>query len=315
MNKRHGKPVDYRSYRYSRGDPEYLASLVRKSARIRAAIAPTPDSRVSVSCPCGGWSEAIGNGYMRCECGHIHAEAVRSAQAVASVYEGDEEYNAHYVGLDQAQYKRATIYAPKAAYVRSFVDQIGQISLADVGAGVGLFIDQCEWASVCHAIELNPIWRQYIEDMNRGERAVATCAAIPSKPEAFDVITAWAVIEHTVNPESLVRDMVRALKPGGTLVIEVPRAASVSTALFLADPAAAWRHMTADHLHLFSDRSLLSILEREGMRVEEIWYYGLDALTVAVANNLPITNCAATQETIDADEESDAMVVVSRRAR
>lgn len=72
------------------------------------------------------------------------------------------------------------------------------------------------------------------------EAAVAAClAARPARyagrvdfqvnyfadldPESFDLVTAFDVLEHIPDDEAAVRDLYRALRPGGTLLIHVPR--------------------------------------------------------------------------------------------
>jgi len=310
MNKRHGKPVDYRSFRYSGGDVSYLSSLVGKSERMWDMIKPTRWESQPVACPCGGKSEPIGERHMRCECGHIHAAAVRSAAAVRHMYDSFDEYNAHYVQPAEQPHKLETIYKPKAEYVRGFI-KADKPNIMDVGAGAGAFLSAFGDASRKVAVEVSEHWRRWMEDAYGWARG-NTYPSIQPFP-MFDLVTAWCVIEHVVDPARIVHDMAYTLRPGGALVIEVPRAQSVSTALFLQRPGFVWRHMTSDHLHLFSDAALFGIIERAGLEIEEAWYYGLDALTVAVTNNLPIANCAATQEQIDEAEESDAMVVVARK--
>ena len=72
------------------------------------------------------------------------------------------------------------------------------------------------------------------------EAAVASClAARPARyanrvdfqvsyfadvdPESFDLVTAFDVLEHIPDDEGAVRDLYRALRPGGTLLVHVPR--------------------------------------------------------------------------------------------
>jgi SAM-dependent methyltransferase len=46
------------------------------------------------------------------------------------------------------------------------------------------------------------------------------CSVAPNK-EAFDVVMSWSVMEHLADPESALRHMVRALRPGGVLFVSV----------------------------------------------------------------------------------------------
>ena len=46
------------------------------------------------------------------------------------------------------------------------------------------------------------------------------CTRQPPK-EAFDVVMSWSVMEHLADPESALRHMVRALRPGGVLFVSI----------------------------------------------------------------------------------------------
>ena len=43
------------------------------------------------------------------------------------------------------------------------------------------------------------------------------------EPESFDLITAFDVLEHIPDDQAALRDLVRALRPGGDLLVHVPR--------------------------------------------------------------------------------------------
>lgn len=47
------------------------------------------------------------------------------------------------------------------------------------------------------------------------------------EPSSFDVIICWAVLEHLSQPELALRNFVRALKPDGIIVLELPNVLSL----------------------------------------------------------------------------------------
>jgi SAM-dependent methyltransferase len=80
----------------------------------------------------------------------------------------------------------------------------------------------------------------------------------------FDVVTLWQVMEHMYDPSATIRRIHAILRPGGTLVIAVPNAASVQAMLFRS----RWYHLEVPrHLFHFTPASLTSFVEREGFRV------------------------------------------------
>lgn len=51
---------------------------------------------------------------------------------------------------------------------------------------------------------------------------VADAAALPFDDASFDLVLSQAVLEHVETPEVVVAEMVRVLRPGGLLCVEVP---------------------------------------------------------------------------------------------
>jgi len=81
---------------------------------------------------------------------------------------------------------------------------------------------------------------------------------LPFEDETFDVVVAGELLEHVRDPEALVGEARRVLRPGGTLVGSVPNGFRLKNRLrFLAG-----REPEQDptHLHLFSRRRLLELL-------------------------------------------------------
>jgi SAM-dependent methyltransferase len=81
---------------------------------------------------------------------------------------------------------------------------------------------------------------------------------LPFEDESFDVVVAGELLEHVRDPDRLVRETTRVLRPGGTLVASVPNAFRLKNrARFLLgrkpedDPT---------HLHMFSPADVRSLL-------------------------------------------------------
>lgn len=306
MQKRYSKPVDPAAFAYSVGQQEQHEQLAAKSDRIWRAIMPQGNESVDVDCPCG-YSEVrhhFGRYYRCLRCGHLMVRAVRSEDAVAEYYRTSAEYNSHYLAPEVLDIKLRSIYEPKAEYVRDRACERGlpdEPSVLDVGCGPGLFLSCCSWAGERHGVEPG----EYSHDHFISDAALST--EFPDKQ--FDIVTAWVVLEHAVDPCALLRKIVACIKPGGLVVIEVPRADSVSTQYFSRPDVAVWRHATADHLHLFTDKSLMDALGRFGLNPVEAWYYGLDMLTLLASAGMDPAIAARSQAAVDVAEMCDAMVV------
>jgi SAM-dependent methyltransferase len=81
---------------------------------------------------------------------------------------------------------------------------------------------------------------------------------LPFDDGMFDVVVAGELLEHVRQPEALVAEVRRVLRPGGTFVGSVPNAFRLKNRLrFLAG-----RHPESDptHLHLFAPSDVRSLL-------------------------------------------------------
>jgi SAM-dependent methyltransferase len=111
---------------------------------------------------------------------------------------------------------------------------------------------------------------------------------IPLPPASVDLVHAAEVIEHLYDPDLLVEECARVLRPGGHLVVSTPNLqAWYNRALFLAGiqpvfhetssrstevGAGGMRRFKRDtrpvgHLRLFNRRALVDLLRREGFEL------------------------------------------------
>jgi SAM-dependent methyltransferase len=80
---------------------------------------------------------------------------------------------------------------------------------------------------------------------------------VPS--HAFDVVTAWDVIEHVPDPVLTMAEIYRVLKPGGSLLLSTPNSEACQVRLW-GRHWAGWD--VPRHLQVFSYRTLYRLLER-----------------------------------------------------
>jgi len=91
------------------------------------------------------------------------------------------------------------------------------------------------------------------------ERSVADMVADVSKPlpvkdSSFDVVIARHILEHIINPVETLRNWMKALRPGGKLIIACPD-----------EEVTSGIPLSFDHLHAFTMSSLKSIAETLGL--------------------------------------------------
>lgn len=87
---------------------------------------------------------------------------------------------------------------------------------------------------------------------------------------SLDMISLFHVIEHVADPVAVIDSLVHLLRPGGVIVVETPNVDSLDASLF-RDRFWGGYHFPR-HWHLFSERTLRSMLERAGLQVRDCTY-------------------------------------------
>ena len=140
--------------------------------------------------------------------------------------------------------------------------------LLDVGCGAGDFLisapDSPGWEGV--GMEPSPEAVRYAREV-RGldvRQGRLPCPDLPDR--TFDVITLWHVLEHVPDPDAVLTDIRRLLKPEGVLILSVPVSDSWEAGWFGSD----WvGYDVPRHLVTFTRASLKQLLQGKGFRVEE----------------------------------------------
>lgn len=103
---------------------------------------------------------------------------------------------------------------------KRFVLEGGRV--LEVGCGRGYFLRSLEGAAVvAEGLELN---REAIENKVTSfhVRAETIDELARKRPNAFDVVCCFQVLEHVIAPGDFLRSCLAALKPGGLLVVSTP---------------------------------------------------------------------------------------------
>jgi 2-polyprenyl-3-methyl-5-hydroxy-6-metoxy-1,4-benzoquinol methylase len=96
----------------------------------------------------------------------------------------------------------------------------------------------------------------------------------PVDPSSQDVVVAFEVIEHLLQPRSLIEGAHQALRIGGHLTLSTPyhgRVKNVVVSLVAFDHHFA---PEGDHIRFFTDAALRRLLESNGFEVERIRHFG-----------------------------------------
>ncbi len=178
------------------------------------------------------------------------------------------------------------VLTPRLVTVADLVEAERPASMLDIGCGAGVLLR--EISERCPATRLvgvdavpglDPAWTSHRVDLSSG---------IPLDDQ-FDVIVAGEIIEHLPDPDLLVNECRRLLRPGGALVVTTPNLAwwvnrillplgiqpmftEVSTTHKLGrrHPALGQGNPPEGHLRVFTSRALRELLELHDLRVETL---------------------------------------------
>ncbi|MDH5506893.1 MAG: class I SAM-dependent methyltransferase [Anaerolineae bacterium] len=81
--------------------------------------------------------------------------------------------------------------------------------------------------------------------------------------DTFDVVTLWDVLEHTADPEAVLVECRRVLKPGGLLVVNYPDINSLVARLM----GRRWVFLLSVHFYYFRVETIRKMLEKVGYRM------------------------------------------------
>jgi SAM-dependent methyltransferase len=131
----------------------------------------------------------------------------------------------------------------------------------DFGCGAGEFLIRMKAAGwSCAGVEVNDAAIEVARA--HGLRVEKRLAAYPA--ESFDYVRANHSLEHTARPREALSEMVRVLKPGGTVFLGVPTNESQNARLF----GPHWWHLSPPvHPVVFSTRGLLALVRSVGLDV------------------------------------------------
>ncbi|MBI5224329.1 methyltransferase domain-containing protein [Candidatus Micrarchaeota archaeon] len=108
---------------------------------------------------------------------------------------------------------------------------------------------------------------QVRETRKKGVKALkARVQKLPFKDATFDIVTMAEVIEHFIETEIALKEIMRVLKPGGRIIITTPNFASIRDRILMIFgklQAFAWH---TDHVKFFNKERLTKVLKGTGYR-------------------------------------------------
>lgn len=207
--------------------------------------------------------------FVRCErCALVYQTPRLTIEAIRGYYEHD--YIAHQNGTRWGRLAplfRAAIRSldrRKLRIVSRHIKLDSRYRLLDVGCGSGTFVDLVRSTTGAKTAGSDIIDLSDRPEMRGVEFFHGLFSGQPVGRERFDVVTMWHFLEHDYDPRRSLAQARDSLRPGGWLIVEVPRLDSLSFRLF----GKRWPGIQApQHTVLFDRRSLLRMVEDSGFEV------------------------------------------------
>lgn len=99
--------------------------------------------------------------------------------------------------------------------------------------------------------------------------AQADLTRLPFAESSFDVVICSEVLEHIEDSRSAVSELVRVLKPGGGLIVTVPRFWPERICWAISS---SYHQEPGGHIRIFKKHELLELLEAAGVQCRQIVY-------------------------------------------
>lgn len=196
-------------------------------------------------------------------CGHGHTPVTKIDETHILQWYASSPTDETYMNEEAGRRKTARTILRRLAAI---VDTPGRV--LDIGAGPGFFVEEAikgGWdAEGLEAAQ----WAvdEYAKRTKTNRIRHGTTDALSDYPAStYDVITAFDVIEHLVDPFTFLSDCARLLRPEGMLVITTPRFDSLAARML----GARWHCMIPAHLHYFSRPSMHAALHGAGFQIQQ----------------------------------------------
>jgi len=285
VSRRRGKELDMRSLNRT---ISWRNSLADDYCALSSRLLRGETPEVLAACPvCGGADLRLfvviyGFPYVECDaCGHLFSKTPPAEEAMRGLYQEIGEVKSAQSTLYQndALFDRrvAQVARPKVEHVRSVVPAQG--TWLDIACATGEILSAARDAGwKVQGIEADSAEVDFArrKGFNVAEGFVRAGDAVPYVPDA-QIVSLLNIVEHVRRPVEFVTTISSGMRSGAHMVIEVPRHPSLSSFAAVLFPHVMCRHLYApEHLHVFTEQSLATLLDEAGLRPVSVWTFGQD---------------------------------------
>jgi ubiquinone/menaquinone biosynthesis C-methylase UbiE len=208
-------------------------------------------------------------------------------------------------------------------HLLNFARLPADLRILDIGTGIGLLplILSEDGAKQLVGIDISPEMLELAEylRLSRGSEAAARVTfrlapahALPFREESFDAVTCRLVLNHVRRPERIIKEIVRVLRPGGTLILA--ELLGVDNPVKRATQNAIEERRNAAHVAARGVDQYLKLLTDAGLMIEAKEVASFDReldewLAIYLSDR---ADSAVVREMIEAGLETDAAGINAR---
>jgi predicted TPR repeat methyltransferase len=224
-------------------------------------------------------------GILKCpNCGHVFADLSLDDEQLFKLYHKEfffgEAYN-DYVADKKIIQKN---FEKRYKVLARFLDPSRHRHLFEIGSAYGFFLDlvRTRFAQV-QGIDITEDGVKYARQQLKLEVAQADFLRYDLAEQKFDVVCMWDTIEHLRDPQLYIEKLSQHMESGALLAITTGDIESFNA----RRQKAKWRLIEPPiHVHYFSKRSLIRLLENYGFEVVYKRYCGFSRSLDLVAYTL-----------------------------
>lgn len=238
------------------------------------------------------------------ECKTLYVSPRLSDICIEELY-SDDYYNEVYTRSMLPAFEKRKELIGRRKYAQSISHWGGSAPgrVLDIGAGIGEVAEVFREEGWCsHTIEMNKVAVDWLKSRDHAEVFHGTLGDYAAPSYKFDIITAWGVVEHVIDPDSFLKKVCGLLAPGGIFVSEVPHGQCLLVDMSRKTGVDPKRILMGEqHIVLYSTQAYIGLHERNGLEKIHVQTNGLDCDTIFKENNvdIPDDTLAAMQECID----------------
>ena len=144
-------------------------------------------------------------------------------------------------------------------------------NILDIGCGPGVFYKPYKDLSInWTGVEVSPFWIEF----GKKNKIPILEKSLKEIEEKFDIITAHQVLEHVENPMKFMNQILKILKPGGILHLEIPNHYSLSSSIRKISPILSYDYgfiQPPMHMRAYSSFTVKQLFEKNQLIIKDIF--------------------------------------------